>query len=72
MTAVSRLKEHRIQTDFSLTNDLPTFEEDPPVPFAEEELEKFFWLMTEKDRVRYKFFLGTRLPGAGSSVRNVD
>jgi integrase/recombinase XerD len=59
MTVLSLLKEHRIHTGFSLTNDLPTFEEDPPVPFAEEELKKLFTAMTDEDRVRYKFFLGT-------------
>jgi hypothetical protein len=52
-------KEHRIQTGSSLTNDLPTFEEDPPVPFAEEELKKLFSVMTDEDRGRCKFFLGT-------------
>ena len=59
MTALSLLKEHRIHTGFSLTNDLPTFEEDPPVPFAEEELKRLFAIMTDEDRDRYKFFLGT-------------
>jgi integrase/recombinase XerD len=59
MTVLSLLKEHRMQTGFSLTNDLPTFEDDPPIPFAEEELKKLFGVMNEEDRVRYKFFLGT-------------
>jgi integrase/recombinase XerD len=59
MTVLSLLKEHRIQTGFSLSNDLPTFEEDPPVPFAEEELKKMFAVMNAEDRVRYRFFLGT-------------
>ena len=59
MTVLSLLKEHRIQTGFSLSSDLPAFEEDPPVPFAEEELKKLFAVMTDEDRVRYKFFLGT-------------
>jgi integrase len=59
MTVLSLLKEHKIQTGFSLTDDLPTFEEDPPVPFAEEELKKLFAVMTDEDRMRYKFFLGT-------------
>jgi integrase len=59
MTVLSLLKERRIQTGFSHTNDLPTFEEDALVPFAEEELKKLFSVMTEEDRVRHKFFLGT-------------
>ena len=59
ITILSLLKEHRIQTGFSLTNDLPTFEEDPPVPFADEELKKIFAVMNDENRIRYKFFLGT-------------
>jgi Phage integrase SAM-like domain len=35
MTVLSLLKEHKIQTGFSLANDLPTFEEEPPVAFTE-------------------------------------
>jgi len=59
MTALSLLNEHNIQTGFSLTSDLPTYEEDPPVPFAEEELKKLFTTMNGEERVRYRFFLGT-------------
>jgi len=59
MTVLSLLKEHRIQTGFSLTKDLPTFEDDPPVPFTDEELKKLFAIMSDEDAIRYKFFLGT-------------
>ncbi|MGB9474374.1 MAG: tyrosine-type recombinase/integrase, partial [Candidatus Udaeobacter sp.] len=59
MTILSVLKENKISTGFSLTKDLPTYEEDPPVPFSEEELKKLFAAMDEQELIRYKFFLGT-------------
>jgi integrase/recombinase XerD len=59
LTVLSLLKENKIQTGFSLTRDLPTYEEDPPVPFSEEDLKKLFAVMDDEDTVRYKFFLGT-------------
>jgi integrase len=59
LTVLSLLKENKITTGFSLTRDLPTFEEDPPVPFSEEDLKKMFAAMTEDEVIRYKFFLGT-------------
>jgi integrase/recombinase XerD len=59
LTVLSLLKENKMSTSFSLKRDLPTYEEDPPVPFSEEELKKLFSAMTEDEVVRYKFFLGT-------------
>lgn len=59
MTILSVLKESKISTGFSLTRDLPTFEEDPPVPFSEDDLKKLFAAMDEQELIRYKFFLGT-------------
>jgi integrase/recombinase XerD len=59
LTVLSLLKEHKISTSFSLTRDLPVFEEDPPVPFGEQDLKKLFVAMTEDEVMRYKFFLGT-------------
>jgi len=59
MTVLSLLNEHKIETEFSLTDDLPTYEEDPPVPFPEDELKMLFGVMNDEDKVRYKFFLGT-------------
>jgi len=59
MTVLSLLKEHKIKTGFSLANDLPTFEEEPPVAFTEEDLKKLFASMDDEDVARYKFILGT-------------
>jgi integrase len=59
MTVLSMLKEHKIQTGFSLANDLPTFEEEPPVAFTDEDLKKLFASMDAEDMARYKFILGT-------------
>jgi integrase len=59
MTVLSMLKEHKIQTGFSLASDLPTFEEEPPVAFADEDLKKLFANMDDEDTARYKFILGT-------------
>jgi integrase/recombinase XerD len=59
VTVLSLLKENNVKTDFSLVKDLPKYEEDPPVPFTEEDLKKLFGAMTDKETVCYKFFLGT-------------
>jgi integrase len=59
MTVLSLLKEHKIETGFSLANDLPTFEEEPPVAFTDEDLKKLFDSMSAEDTARYKFILGT-------------
>jgi integrase/recombinase XerD len=59
LTVLSLLKENKMSTSFSLKRDLPTYEEDPPVPFSEEQLKKLFSAMTDEEVVRYKFFLGT-------------
>lgn len=59
MTVLSLLKANRIKTDFSLSNDLPEFEEEPAVPYEPAELGKLFAAMTDEEKIRYKFFLGT-------------
>jgi hypothetical protein len=60
------LKENKIQTGFSLTKDLPRYEEDPPVPFSEEDLKKVFKAMNAEESLRYKFFLGTACRDRGA------
>ena len=40
-------------------DEMPTVEEEPAVPYSEEELEKLFASMNDEQRIRYKFFLGT-------------
>jgi integrase/recombinase XerD len=59
MTVLSLLKANRIKTDFSLSSDLPEFEEEPAVPYEPEELKKLFAAMKPEEVIRYKFFLGT-------------
>jgi integrase/recombinase XerD len=59
MTVLSLLKKNKIKTDFSLSADLPVFEEEPAVPYQPAELQKLFAAMTPEEVIRYKFFLGT-------------
>lgn len=59
MTVLSLLKKHRIKTDFSLSSDLPVYEEEPAVPYESAELKKLFAAMDAEEVIRYKFFLGT-------------
>jgi integrase/recombinase XerD len=59
MTVLSLLKKNKIKTDFSLSADLPEFEEEPAVPYEPAELKKLFAAMTDEEKIRYKFFLGT-------------
>jgi integrase/recombinase XerD len=59
MTVLSLLKKNKIKTDFSLTADLPEFEEEPAVPYEPAELKKLFAAMNLEETIRYKFFLGT-------------
>jgi integrase/recombinase XerD len=59
MTVLSLLKKNKIKTDFSLSADLPEFEEEPAVPYEGSELKKLFAAMTPEEIIRYKFFLGT-------------
>lgn len=59
LTVLSLLKENRVKTGFSLTRDLPEFEEEPAVPYEPAELKKLFATMGEEEAIRYKFFLGT-------------
>lgn len=40
-------------------DEMPTVEQETPVPYADEELKKLFDAMDEEERIRYKFFLGT-------------
>jgi integrase/recombinase XerD len=59
MTVLSLLKTNRIKTDFSLSSDLPVYEEEPAVPYEGAELKKLFAAMNPEEIIRYKFFLGT-------------
>src|SRR5437773_1087738 len=59
MTVLSLLKKNKLKTDFSLTADLPEFEEEPAVPYEPSELKKLFAAMNPEETIRYKFFLGT-------------
>jgi integrase/recombinase XerD len=59
MTVLSLLKKNRIKTDFSLSADLPEYEEEPAIPYQPEEIKKLFAAMKPEEVVRYKFFLGT-------------
>jgi len=45
MTVLSLLQTHRIKTDFSLSSDLPVYEEEPAVPYEGAELKKLFAAM---------------------------
>jgi len=40
-------------------DEMPTVEEEPAVPYSDEELKKLFAAMDAEEKVRYKFFLGT-------------
>lgn len=40
-------------------DDMPTVEEDPAVPYTPDDLKVLFAAMTEEERMRYSFFLGT-------------
>ncbi len=59
MLVLMLLKTNKIKTDFSLTRDLPEYEEEAAVPYEPEELQKLLVTMDDEERVRYKFFLGT-------------
>ncbi len=59
ITVLSLLKEHKIETDFSITDDLPTFQDEIAKAYTDEELKKLFKAMDAEEEIRYKFFLGT-------------
>src|ERR1700730_7314246 len=73
ITVLSLLKKNKIQTDFSIKDDLPSYEEEIAVPYPEDQLKKLFAAMVETEtvnekeysgkgfgeRIRYQFFLGT-------------
>ena len=59
MTVLSLLKKNKLKTDFSLSADLPEFEEEPAVPYEPAELQKLFAAMKPEEVIRYRFFLGT-------------
>lgn len=40
-------------------DERPTVEHAPAVPYTEDELKRLFAVMTDEERIRYKFFLGT-------------
>lgn len=53
------LKANNIKTGFSLSKDLPGYEEEAAVPYEPAELQKLFAAMQPEEIIRYKFFLGT-------------
>jgi integrase/recombinase XerD len=59
MTVLSLLKKNKIKTDFSLSADLPEYEQEPAIPYEPDTLAKIFAGMSPAETVRYKFFLGT-------------
>jgi integrase len=40
-------------------DEMPTIEEEVPVPYTDEELKRLFEAMDDEEKTRYKFFLGT-------------
>lgn len=73
ITVLSLLKRNNLKTDFSMKGDLLSFEEGIPVPYSNDQLEKLFKTMVEKEtvnektysgkwfgeKIRFQFFLGT-------------
>ncbi len=52
------LKKNRIEARIP-KDEMPVVEEEPAVPYSEDELRKLFKVMTTEEEIRYKFFLGT-------------
>lgn len=52
------LKRNKIEARIPV-RDLPTVEEEPAVPYTQEELDKLFEEMDAEETIRYKFFLGS-------------
>lgn len=52
------LKKNGITTRLP-KDEMPTIEEEPAVPFSDEDIQKLFAAMNDEETVRYKFFLGT-------------
>ena len=52
------LKKNNVKARIPM-DELPTVEEEPAVPYTDEELEKLFAVMDSETRLRYDFFLGT-------------
>ena len=52
------LKKNGVKARLS-RDEMPTVEEEPAVPYSEDELKKLFAAMDDEARIRYKFFLGT-------------
>jgi len=59
ITVLSLLKKNGIKTNFSMKDDLPTFEEEIAKAYTDEQLKKLFKEMDDEEEIRYKFFLGT-------------
>jgi integrase len=59
LTVLSLLKRNNVKTKFSITTDLPRVEEEPAVPYTDEEIKKLFSAMDDEEKIRYEFFLGT-------------
>jgi integrase len=58
ITILSLLKANGIKTKFSVGRDLPRTEEEPAVPFTDDELKKLFASSTPEENARFRFFLG--------------
>jgi integrase len=58
LTVVTMLKKNGIKNPLPW-DEFPTVEVEAAVPFTTAELDKLFAAMTDEERVRYKFFLGT-------------
>jgi integrase len=56
------LKKNGVKARLS-RDEMPTVEEEPAVPYSEDELRKLFAAMDDEARIRYKFFLGTGCRG---------
>ena len=61
LTVIFMLKKNGIKNPLGW-DEFPTVEVEAAVPFESGELKKLFDTMTDEDRIRYRFFLGT---GAG-------
>jgi integrase/recombinase XerD len=59
ITALSLLKKNGIRTDFSMKDDLPSYQDEIATPYSDDQLKKLFTQMDAEESIRYKFFIGT-------------
>jgi integrase len=59
ITVLSLLKKNGIRTDFSMKDDLPSYQEEIAQPYTEDALKKLFAAMDAEEEIRYLVFLGT-------------